>query len=367
MILKHLTLLNYRNIGAAELEFSPKFNCLVGNNGEGKTNVLDAIHFLSFARGAAGGTDSLNVRHGESMMMVQGVYDLNGTEEEVCCAMRLGQKKHLKRNKKEYRRLSEHIGLLPLILVSPADGELIVGGSEERRRFMDVVISQYDGGYIPALSAYNKALAERNAMLRGEDEPEAEVIGIYEELMALHGEAVYGKRKRFVEDFVPVFQRFHDAISGGQEVVGVGYESHGSRGSLLETIRQGRQKDRIMGYSLHGIHRDELEMTLGGYPLKREGSQGQSKTFLIALKLAQFDFLRRTGSRTAPIILLDDIFDKLDALRVQNIIGLMGQPSFGQIFITDTNRENLDRMLEGTDGEYKIFHVSQGCVTEAQT
>ncbi|MBP5376711.1 MAG: DNA replication/repair protein RecF [Bacteroidaceae bacterium] len=363
MILQHLTILNYRNIAAAELDFSAKINCFVGSNGEGKTNVLDAIHFLSFAKSTACSIDSQNIRHGEDVMMVQGIYDLNGSVEEISCGMKQQQKKHVKRNKKEYKRLSEHIGLLPLILVSPSDNELILGGSDQRRRFMDLVISQYDNAYINALVSYNKALTERNAMLRAEAEPNPDVISIYEEMMARHGEQIYKKRTQFIDEFTPIFQQFHNAITGDRERVSLNYISHGQRGDLLDVIQRDRAKDRIMGYSLHGIHKDELEMQLGGYPLKREGSQGQNKSYLIALKLAQFDFLKRTGSRTTPIILLDDIFDKLDATRVENIVNLMTQPEFGQIFITDTNRENLDKILARTNGDYRIFHVSGGNIS----
>ena len=362
MILKHLSILNYRNIATAELDFSPKINCFLGSNGEGKTNVLDAIYFLSFAKSSVCSIDSQNIRHGEEVMMLQGNYDLNGATEEITCGIKLHQKKHIKRNKKEYRKLSEHIGLLPLIIVSPADSELILGGSDQRRRFMDVVISQYDSQYIQALVAYNKALTERNAMLRADEEPNPDIISIYEQMMAQHGELIYQKRTAFIEEFTPIFQQFHNAITGGKEPVSIAYTSHGQRGDLLEVIQRDRAKDRIMGYSLHGIHKDELDMQLAGYPLKREGSQGQHKSYLIALKLAQFDFLKRTGSRTTPIILLDDIFDKLDTTRMENIIALMTQPDFGQIFITDTNRENLDRILRRSNDDYKIFHVQQGII-----
>jgi DNA replication and repair protein RecF len=363
MILKRLTILNYRNIAEAELELSPKVNCFIGHNGEGKTNVLDAIYFLSFAKSTACSIDTQNIRHGEDVMMVQGLYDLNGIEEEISIGMKAHQKKHVKRNKKEYKRLSEHIGLIPIVMVSPKDSELILGGSDERRRFMDVVISQYDSQYIQALAAYNKALMQRNALLKAEEEPNPEVLSVYEEMMALHGETIFKKRNDFIEQFIPDFQHFHDLITGGCEEVGIRYISHGQRGDLLATIRSGRDKDRIMGYSLHGIHKDELEMSLGGFPIKREGSQGQSKSYLIALKLAGFNFLKRTGSQTTPIVLLDDIFDKLDALRVENIVRLLLQPTFGQIFITDTNREHLDKILHRTNGDYKIFNVKAGEVT----
>ena len=360
MILKRLTILNYRNIATAELDFSPKINCFVGHNGEGKTNILDAIHFLSLTKSTASSIDSQNIRHGEEMMMVQGVYDLNGVEEEVSIGMKLHQKKHVKRNMKEYKRLAEHIGLLPLIIASPNDSHIISGGSEERRRLMDIVISQYDAEYMNALSAYNKALQQRNAILKAEEEPSIDIISVFEEMMAETGERIYEKRKAFIEEFIPVFQHFYQLISGGNEQVRLNYTSHCQRGSLLQIIQQDRHKDRIIGYSLHGIHKDELEMTLDGYSIKREGSQGQNKTYMISLKLAQFDFLKRTGSRTTPLLLLDDIFDKLDAHRVEQIVNIVSGDSFGQIFITDTNRENLDKILERTQGCYKIFNVKGG-------
>lgn len=363
MILQKLTILNYRNIATAELAFSPKINCFVGHNGEGKTNVLDAIHFLSLTKSTANSIDSMNIRHGEELMMVQGTYDLNGTEEEISIGLKLHQKKHVKRNKKEYKRMAEHIGLLPLIIASPNDSIIISGGSEERRRLMDIVISQYDSEYLTALNAYNKALQQRNALLKAEEEPQPEILTLFEEMMAENGELIYQKRNAFIEEFTPVFQHFYQLISNGNEEIGLCYTSHCQRGALLEIIQRDRAKDRIMGYSLHGIHKDEIEMTLNGYSIKREGSQGQNKTYMLALKLAQFDFLKRTGSKTTPLLLLDDIFDKLDAQRVEQIVDIVSSDAFGQIFITDTNREHLDKILERSQGNYKIFHVAGGQIS----
>lgn len=360
MILKKLTILNYRNIATAELDFSPKINCFVGHNGEGKTNVLDAIYYLSLTKSMANSVDSMNIRHGEEMMMVQGIYDLNGIEEEISIGMKTHQKKHVRRNKKEYKRIAEHIGLLPLIIASPNDSAIITGGSDERRRLMDIVISQYSPEYMHALSAYNRALQQRNAMLKAEEEPNMEMMAVFEEIMAENGELIYQKRQAFIEEFIPVFQHFYELISGGDEKVSLCYTSHCQRGGLLDIIQRDRMKDRIVGYSLHGIHKDELEMRLDGYPIKREGSQGQNKTYMISLKLAQFDFLRRTGSKTTPLLLLDDIFDKLDAQRVEQIVNIVASDAFGQIFITDTNREHLDKILERSQGDYKMFHVEGG-------
>ena len=361
MILKRISVLNYKNIAQAELSLSPKMNCFIGHNGEGKTNFLDAVYFLSFCKSATNSIDSQNIRHGEEFFMLQGEYEReSGDVEEIYCGLKRRQKKRFKRNKKEYQRLSEHIGLVPVVLVSPADADLILGGSEERRRFMDLVIVQYDHEYLEALVRYNKALQQRNVLLKQEDEPDEDLMCLWEDVMAQEGEKIYRKRSAYVEEFIPVFQEFYKRISQDKEQVGLNYVSHGQRGNLLEVIRRDRAKDRIMGYSLHGIHKDDLEMMLGGFPIKREGSQGQNKTCLIALKLAQFDFLRRTGSRTTPLLLLDDIFDKLDADRVEQIVRLVSSQQFGQIFVTDTNRDHLDRILEKTDKDYKLFYVENG-------
>ena len=364
MTLNHITILNYKNIKEAELDFSPNINCFVGSNGEGKTNVLDAIYFLSFTKSATNAIDSQNVRHGEEFFMVQGLYDLNGNTEEVSCGLKLHQKKQFKRNKQAYKKLAEHIGLLPLILVSPNDHELILGGSDERRRFMDIVISQYNPTYMNLLMRYNVALQQRNILLKQEEEPDVEIMTAYEEVMAQCGEPIYRMRNEFITEFIPVFQDYYSRISGDHEQVSLTYISHCQRGPLLEVIQRDRAKDRAVGYSLHGIHKDDLTMTLGDYPIKREGSQGQNKTYLISLKLAQFNFLKQTGSKTTPLLLLDDIFDKLDANRVEQIINLASDEAFGQIFITDTNRENLDRILERSQGDYKIFKVKDGVITE---
>ena len=278
--------------------------------------------------------------------------------------MKRRQKKQFKRNKKEYSRLSDHIGFIPLVMVSPADAELIAGGSDERRRFMDVVISQYDKEYLDALIRYNKALTQRNALLKSEQEPDEELMLVWEEMMAFAGEVVFRKRSEFIAEFIPTFQSFYSYISQDKEKVNLAYGSHAMNGNLLDIIKESRKRDRIMGYSLRGIHKDDLVMQLGDFPIKREGSQGQNKTYLIALKLAQFDFLKKTGSNSTPLLLLDDIFDKLDASRVEQIVKLVAGDSFGQIFITDTNRDHLDKILKKIEREYRVFSVEDGCVTE---
>lgn len=363
VILKNISILNYKNISEAKLDFSKKFNCFIGNNGEGKTNLLDAVYYLSFCHSMFSNVDSLLMKHDTDFFMIQGEYlhDDGETMEEIFASMKRGSKKQFKRNKKNYKRLSEHIGIVPLIIVSPDDATLISGGSEERRKLLDIVISQYDNSYINALNRYNKALQQRNALLKMEDvEPDPTLMDLWEEEMAREGEYIYEQRNKFVEQFIPVFNRVYQSISGNKEEVTLRYISHCQRGPLLDVIRRDRMKDRAVGYSLHGIHRDDLEMMIDGYPMKREGSQGQNKTYVISLKLAQFDFLSKTTNATTPLLLLDDIFDKLDALRVKSIVELVSSDTYGQIFITDTNRGHLDQILSHSDAEYKIFHVEGG-------
>ena len=361
MILQQLSIFNFKNIQAATLSFSPKINCLIGDNGVGKTNLLDAIYYLSFCRSAFTTMDSSLITHGQDFFVVEGDYVTEQeSHEQIYCGMKRGVKKQVKRNKKTYKRLSEHIGLIPIVFVSPSDSQLIDGGSEERRRLMDTVIAQYDSSYIDALATYNKALQQRNVLLKQEEEPDEALMDVLELQMARSGELIYEKREAFVREMIPVFQEVYHHISQEREQVTLTYVSHCQRGPLLDIIRRDRMKDRVVGYSLHGIHRDDLEMMLGGYPVKREGSQGQNKTFVLALKFAQFRFLQRTISRTTPILLLDDIFDKLDASRVEQIVQLVAGNDYGQIFITDTNRDHLDLILRRGNIPHRIFIVDSG-------
>ena len=351
------------------MEFSPKMNCFIGQNGVGKTNVLDAIYYLSFCRSATNPIDSAVIRHDEPFCVLEGEYEderlrMKDERLSVSVGMKRGTKKHFKRNKKEYKRLSEHIGLIPLVVVAPSDTLLIEGGSDERRHLVDIVISQYDRSYIDALSRYNNAHQQRNTLLKQEDqEPDPMLMDLWEEQMAEAGEQLFARRSAFVEELTPIFQEYYQQISGGREQVGLQYVSHCQRGPLLDVIRRDRAKDRAVGYSLHGVHRDDLVFTLGDHPMRREGSQGQNKTYVIALKLAQFKFLKRTASQTTPLLLLDDIFDKLDSSRVEQIVRLVSSDNFGQIFITDTNRDHLDQILSSSHLDYKIFHVDNGEVS----
>ena len=363
MILQNLSIVNYRNIRSASLDLSAKMNCFIGHNGAGKTNVLDAVYYLSFCRSALNSVDSQLIRHEEDFFVLEGTYaDEEAADEPLClyAGMKRGQKKHFKRNKKEYKRLSEHIGRVPLVMVSPADTLLIDGGGEERRKLMDMVISQYDHAYIDDLIAYNRALQQRNSLLKMEEEPDAALLDLWEEQMAGSGKRIFARRELFVERLLPLFQQYYTTISAQREQAGLEYVSHAQRGDLLDVIRRDRMKDRAVGYSLHGVHRDDLVFTLSGHPMKREGSQGQSKTFVIAVKLALFEFLQHTAAHTTPILLLDDIFDTLDSHRVEQIVTLVSGDGFGQIFITDTNREHLDRILRARVCDYNMYEVEQG-------
>lgn len=360
MRLNSISILNYRNLPDVNIALSPRINCFIGSNGMGKTNLLDAVYYLSFCKSAISPSDSGNIYHDAPFFMLQGVYTAdNGTGCEISCGLKRGEKKSFRRGGKPYERLSDHIGSIPLVMVSPADNELIAGGSEERRRFMDVVISQYDREYLNALIRYNRVLQQRNVMLRGEREPDPEMMSLIEDMMVVEALCIHERRKLFIDELIPVFTEFHNAIVGGGEEVSLRYRSHLDGEELGVLLASSRADDRRLGYTSKGVHRDELVMQLNGFPIKKEGSQGQNKSYLVSLKLAQFDFLRRKGGET-PLLLLDDIFDKLDSYRVEQIIALVSGNDFGQIFITDVNREHIDGILDGINGEYRLFEVKHG-------
>jgi DNA replication and repair protein RecF len=366
MQLNSLSILNFKNIISADLQFSSKINCFIGDNGMGKTNVLDAIYYLSFCKSHSSAIDSQNINHEADFFMIQGKYSVKQNEEEIMCGMKRRQKKQFKRNKKEYERLSDHIGLLPLVLVSPDDASLISDGSDERRKFMDGVISQFNHTYLEYLINYNNALQQRNALLKQENLPETALFEIWEEKLSFFGTYIYEQRRDFISQFVPIFNEYYAEISQGVEQAGLTYQSALENGSLSKMLAETRERDRLIGYTTRGIHRDEIELTLGNYPLKRVGSQGQAKTCLISLKLAQFNFLKRIHN-LSPILLLDDIFDKLDSKRVKKIVELVAGHNFGQIFITDTNREHLDQILIQIDQSASIFMVHNGEISKDST
>ncbi len=372
MFLRELNILNYKNIREASLRFSDKLNCFIGLNGQGKTNILDAIYYLSFTKSAYNTIDSQNITHGEDLAMLQGVYAMHNDNEEVSvsCGIKRGVKKQFRRGKKDYKRLIDHIGLIPLVMVSPQDSELVSEGSDERRRFMDGVISQYNRLYLEHLTQYNALLKQRNALLKQYEDTHASAVPtdlfeVIEVQLAEHATYIYKERQQFIGQFIPYFLEVYATISGDKEQPALRYVSQLQERNLIEAFARTRSRDLILGWSSQGVHKDELEMYLGDYPLKRVGSQGQQKTFLLAMKLGQALYLGQTMDNGNPILLLDDIFDKLDSERVEQIIRLTADNRFGQIFITDTDRQHLTSILRQTEvadlpKRAVIFHVSQG-------
>lgn len=364
MKLEKLSILNFKNIEQAELVFSPKINCFIGNNGVGKTNLLDAIYYLSFCKSYFNTADSYIIKHEAELMLVKGNYVRQDNEELIYCGFRSRQKKQFKRNDKEYTKLSEHIGLLPLVMVSPADTQLVTEGSDERRKYMNGVISQYDHQYLNTIIRYNKVLSQRNALLKSVQGKSIDpaLFEVLNDQLSAYGQVVYEKRKQFIQDLIPVFNELYAFISGDTEAVTLTYKSNLDEGVLAEQLANCFEKDLAIGYTTKGVHKDDLVFMLNDYPIKREGSQGQRKSYLIALKLAQYSFIKEVN-KFAPILLLDDVFDKLDAKRVEQIVKLVSQENFGQIFITDTNREHLSEILERVRQEYRMFYVSNGMVS----
>ncbi len=360
MKLERIEILNFKNIEEARLELSSGVNCLLGRNGMGKSNLLEAIHFLCMSRPLRSVPESALIRHGEEALIVKGDYKMDtGTEENVSCGIVKGKGKTLKRNGKEYSRISEHIGRFPVVSVIPADSELVSGAAELRRHLADTVISQADGAYLAQLIRYNKLLESRNRMLRAGVTDKL----LYESVeagMTEVSEAIHSARESWIQEIVPSFNEYYSAISGDAERVSLKYKSALTGRSLTEILDENRRKDQVLGYTSQGIHRDDLSTGLGDYSMRRLGSQGQVKSFTIALKLAIFDFLKNRSGIT-PILLLDDIFDKLDSERVGRIMNLVSsKDNFGQIFISDTNREHLDETIASLQGESKLFNVEHG-------
>lgn len=361
MILRQLHIINFKSIEAASLEFSPKVNCFIGLNGMGKTNVLDSLHYLSFTKSHLGIVDSLAVRYGAETAILDAAYTSSmGDERQLLLQIRPGHRKILKRNKKEYDRLGEHIGQFPLVIISPQDYQIILGGSEERRRFIDIQLSQQDAAYLSALTQYNKLLQQRNSLLKSATYSEA-LLDVLDIQMDRYAVAVWQKRNEFVQKFIPHFSKIYAHIAEEPYAVALEYQSQltSRDGHLYDLLVETRERDRILGYTSRGIHRDDLNMLLGTELIRRVGSEGQNKTFLISLKLAQYRLLSESISER-PMLLLDDIFDKLDSERVGRIIHLVGGEDFGQIFITDTNRKYLDEIIHSWGEDYHLFSVKSG-------
>lgn len=369
MHLQKLSVVNYKNLREASLEFSEGLNLFLGDNGQGKTNLLDAIYYLSFCKSHSNPIDSQNIHHDADFFLLQGRYlDEEKNCDDYSCGIKRRQKKVFQHNKKNYEKLSDHIGRIPLVLVSPADEDLIRDGSEERRRFMDMTISQYDRRYMQLLVKYNEALQQRNALLRKEELSHFDdtIYDIYEMQMAECADFIYQQRACFIESFVPVFNRYYHEIAGQRETVSLHYLSQLKEASLESLLKASRQRDKLLGFTTKGIHKDDLEMNMDGYPIKRVGSQGQTKTYLIAMKLAQLDFLQQVGN-FRPILLLDDLFDKLDRHRLERILSIVSNPPFGQVFITDTQHNGIERYVPLQSSDCKSFCIVAGTVSDFPT
>ncbi|MCJ8211382.1 DNA replication/repair protein RecF [Mucilaginibacter sp. RS28] len=362
MYLQQLSVINFKNYTEGSFDFSPGVNAFTGNNGAGKTNLLDAIHYLSLCKSYFNAIDSQQIKQGTDFFIVSGAFERNGQSDTVACSVKRNQKKQFKRNKKEYQRLADHIGLYPLVMISPYDVSIIIEGSEERRRFIDNVISQTDNRYLDELIAYNKVLLNRNAVLKRMSESgryDKSLLEIYDEQLVDYGKGIYAKRKAFMDTFTPVFDQHYAYISNGAEQVSLVYESQLLDNDFENLLQQTADKDRILQRTTAGIHRDDLAFEIHGMPMKKFGSQGQQKSFLIALKLAQYSFLyQQKGFK--PLLLLDDIFDKLDQLRITKLMQMVSHQDFGQVFITDTSKERVAAVFKEINVDFKLFEVTGG-------
>ena len=359
MHLKTLNLINYKNFKNQTFEFNSKVNCFVGSNGVGKTNILDAIYHLSFGKSYFNPIASQNIKHGEDFFVVDGRYSKDLKEEKIIVSLKKGGKKVIKRNSKSYNRFSDHIGLLPLVIISPIDRDLITEGSDLRRKFIDGVISQNDKIYLDQIIRYNKILFQRNSLLKQfylSRTFDHDTIEIYDEQLSKIGNLIFNKRKEFLELFTPIFFEKYSIISNNKEKVNLNYKSQLKNHTLQELLISNIEKDKVLQYTSVGIHKDDIEFLIGNYPIKKFGSQGQQKSFLIALKLAQYEVLK-AKSGNSPILLLDDIFDKLDSKRVKQIIKMVNDSNFGQLFISDTDAKRTENVVKSAHDNYEIFKL----------
>lgn len=364
MYLQHLSVINFKNYASAELELSEGVNVFTGDNGAGKTNLLDAVHYLSLCKSYFNPIDSQQIKQGTDFFVINGLFIKDGKQESVSCGVKRNQKKQFKRNKKDYQRLADHIGLFPLVMVSPYDISIIIEGSEERRKFIDNVISQTDNHYLDELIAYNKVLINRNALLKqiadtGRYDPE--LLAVFDEQLSASGTRIFEKRKAFMESFTEIFNKHYQFLSEDAEQVDLVYESQLLQDDFASLLKKAMEKDRALERTTSGIHRDELQFAIHGMPMKKFGSQGQQKSFLIALKLAQYTYLyRQKGFK--PLLLLDDIFDKLDDKRVTKLMQMVSNHDFGQVFITDTSKEKVSAIFKRIGIDIELFEVKGGMI-----
>lgn len=358
MYLRKLVLINFKNIAQAEIALSERLNCFVGDNGAGKTNVLDAVYYLSMSKSALTMTDGQSVRHGEDFFVVEGTYaGDSGSSDTVNCSFLRRSGKVLKLNGKEYDRMADHVGRFPVVMVSPQDSVLITDAAEERRRYLNAFLSQLDHDYLASLMRYNAVLAERNRFLKSSSDEQ--MLRIYDMQLADHAARIFERRRDIIDRMQPLVAEFYRRLSGDREQVEIEYRSELSSASMGELLLASRERDIVNGFTTSGIHRDDMSLRIGGYPLRKYGSQGQQKSFLMSLKLAQCRILTEVcGER--PLLLLDDLFDKLDTSRVENLLTLVSGDDFGQIFITDCNRSRLETILSRAGEKYALFTVEGG-------
>lgn len=360
MQINELELIQFKNYNELKLRFSAKFNAFVGQNGVGKTNILDAMYYLSFSKSYFNSTDQLAINHQSDFFMITGQYWRNKQTEKLLCAYKRGQKKQLKRNDKPYAKFVEHIGLFPAVLITPNDISLITGTGDERRKFLDSIISQYDSKYLSALLSYNKVLQERNKFLKTSAKKntwDQTLMDVLNTQLATSGTYIHKKRKAFTDEYLDIFQHYYQQISGNKEQVQLSYQSKLFEADFIQLLQESQEKDRILQHTSRGIHRDDLEFALGNYPIKKVGSQGQQKTYLIAIKFAQYKLINNQ-LKINPVLLLDDVFDKLDNQRVQQIVKLVSEDSFGQIFFTDTSLKRMNDIFEQLHTDFRIFEIA---------
>ena len=359
VFLKNISIINYKNILDKEFKLDPKINCFVGNNGVGKTNILDAIYHLSMGKSYFNIKNDQIINKGKNYMLVDGVFELNGKKESIVCSLKLGEKKVLKRNAKPYKKFSNHIGLIPVVLISPYDNDLINEGSSERRKFIDSIISQNDKEYLTNLIAYTKVIQNRNKLLKEYNKSvdfDLDTIGVYDDQIYKLSGPIFNARENFIKEFTPIVLEKYKQISDNKEKISISYKSDLINNNIQNLIEDSFQKDVILQFTSVGLHKDDFIFNIDNNRIKKFGSQGQQKSFLIALKLAQFDYLKnKTGN--SPILLMDDIFDKLDLYRVKRIVEIVNSTNFGQLFLSDTDKERIERVLSSLNLSTKIFEI----------
>lgn len=358
-ILEKIIISDFRNIELQELEFSPNINCISGNNGEGKTNLLDAVYYLSMTKSAFAASDRYTFRHGTEEFSIAGTYRMeNGLSSRFALQTSAKGEKKVKRDDKPYTKVSEHVGVLPVVIVSPADVSMVSESGEERRKFVNAVLSQMDHEYLVALQQYNRLLLQRNKMLKDMN-PDRSLLEVIDMRMAALAEPVYKARKKFVEDLKPIVREYYRLVSGGSEEVDITYETELDKAPLDEILSASFEKDRALRYTSAGIQRDDFVFTMNGWPLRRHGSQGQQKSFLVSLKFAQYEIMKRAYG-FAPLLLLDDVFDKLDMGRISNLLQMVSGKDFGQIFITDSNKVRMSGIVDALTQDRAYFETSAG-------